>query len=396
MKKYWNWILAAVMVAVLGAVVLRTANARKAEQAKTAQPKPEAVLELLASDVGVAQVRELSEGLPVSGALKAANSALVKARVGGELQGLKVREGDVVKAGQVIARVDATEYQARVTQAQRSADAAKSQIAIAQRTYDNNKALVNQGFISSTALDTSVASLESAKSSHASALAAVDIARKSLEDTILKAPISGVVSQRLAQPGERVGIDARIIEIIDISRLELEAPLAAADSVDVRVGQLASLRFEGREGNVDAVVSRINPSAVAGSRSVLVYLSVAATPGLRQGLFAQGSLGTAKVQTLSVPLAAVRTDKPSPYVQVVQDNTIAHQTVELGARGEAQGITMVAVKNLASGAAVTLASAGLLREGTKIKWTTTNNAVLTNAAAPKPAAASASAASAAQ
>ena len=392
MKKYWKWILAAVVVAVLGAVVLRTANARKAEQAKAAQTKPEAVLELLASDVGLAQVRELSEGLPVSGALKAANSALVKARVGGELQGLTLREGDVVKAGQVIARVDATEYQARVTQAQRSADAAKSQIAIAQRTYDNNKALVNQGFISGTALDTSVASLESAKSSHASALAAVDIARKSLEDTVLKAPISGVVSQRLAQPGERVGIDARIIEIIDISRLELEAPLAAADSVDVRVGQLASLRFEGRQGNVDAVVSRINPSAVAGSRSVLVYLSVAATPGLRQGLFAQGNLGTAKVQTLSVPLAAVRTDKPSPYVQVVQDNTIAHQAVELGARGEAQGITMVAVKNLASGATVTLASAGPLREGTKIKWATTNNAASTNAAAPKPTASSASAA----
>jgi RND family efflux transporter MFP subunit len=367
MKKHWKWLLALIVVAVVAAALLRTANARKAEQAKAAAAKPETIVELLASDVSTAQVRELSEGLPVSGALKAANSAIVKARVGGELQGLNVREGDTVKAGQVIARIDAVEYQARVTQAQRSADAAKSQIAIAQRTYDNNKALVNQGFISGTALDTSVASLESAKSSHASALAAVDIARKSLDDTVLKAPISGVVSQRLAQPGERVGIDARIVEIIDISRLELEAPLAAADSVDVRVGQAATLRFEGREGSVQAVVSRINPSAVAGSRSVLVYLSVAATPGLRQGLFAQGTLATAKVQTLSVPLAAVRTDKPSPYVQVVRDDTVSHQTVELGARGEAQGLTMVAVGNIAVGAVVTLGSAGPLREGTKVK-----------------------------
>jgi membrane fusion protein, multidrug efflux system len=367
MKKHWKWLLALIVVAVVAAALLRTANTRKAEQAKAAAAKPETIVELLASDVSTAQVRELSEGLPVSGALKAANSAIVKARVGGELQGLNVREGDTVKAGQVIARIDAVEYQARVTQAQRSADAAKSQIAIAQRTYDNNKALVNQGFISGTALDTSVASLESAKSSHASALAAVDIARKSLDDTVLKAPISGVVSQRLAQPGERVGIDARIVEIIDISRLELEAPLAAADSVDVRVGQAATLRFEGREGSVQAVVSRINPSAVAGSRSVLVYLSVAATPGLRQGLFAQGTLATAKVQTLSVPLAAVRTDKPSPYVQVVRDGTVSHQTVELGARGEAQGLTMVAVGNIAVGAVVTLGSAGPLREGTKVK-----------------------------
>ncbi len=374
MKKYWKWLLALIVIAVVAAALLRTANARKAEQAKVAAAKPETIVELLASDVSTAQVRELSEGLPVSGALKAARSAIVKARVSGELQGLTLREGDTVKAGQIIARVDAAEYQARVTQAQRSADAAKSQIAIAQRTYDNNKALVNQGFISGTALDTSVASLESAKSNHASALATVDIARKSLDDTVLKAPISGLVSQRLAQPGERVGIDARIVEIIDISRLELEAPLAAADSVDVRVGQAATLRFEGREGSVQAVVGRINPSAVAGSRSVLVYLSVAATPGLRQGLFAQGTLATAKVQTLSVPLAAVRTDKPSPYVQVVRGDTVVHQTVELGARGEAQGLTMVAVGNIAAGAVVTLGSAGPLREGTKVKLATSTAA----------------------
>jgi RND family efflux transporter MFP subunit len=353
MKKYWKWLLALFIVAVIAAAVLRT------------------------------------EGLPVSGALKASNSAIVKARVGGELQGLTVREGDTVKAGQIIARVDAAEYQARVTQAQRTADAAKSQIAIAQRTYDNNKALVNQGFISGTALDTSVASLESAKSSHASALAAVDIARKSLDDTVLKAPIAGVVSQRLAQPGERVGIDARIIEIIDISRLELEAPLAAADSVDVRVGQAATLRFEGREGSVQAVVSRINPSAVAGSRSVLVYLSVAATTGLRQGLFAQGTLDTAKVQTLSVPLAAVRTDKPSPYVQVVQADMIVHQTVELGARGDAQGLTMVAVSKVAAGAVVTLGSAGPLREGTKVKLGASTPVANQAVAAPSSAASAA-------
>jgi membrane fusion protein, multidrug efflux system len=389
MKKYWKWLLALFIVAVIAAAVLRTANARKAEQAKATAAKPETVIELLASDVSTAKIRELSEGLPVSGALKASNSAIVKARVGGELQGLTVREGDTVKAGQIIARVDAAEYQARVTQAQRTADAAKSQIAIAQRTYDNNKALVNQGFISGTALDTSVASLESAKSSHASALAAVDIARKSLDDTVLKAPIAGVVSQRLAQPGERVGIDARIIEIIDISRLELEAPLAAADSVDVRVGQAATLRFEGREGSVQAVVSRINPSAVAGSRSVLVYLSVAATTGLRQGLFAQGTLDTAKVQTLSVPLAAVRTDKPSPYVQVVQADMIVHQTVELGARGDAQGLTMVAVSKVAAGAVVTLGSAGPLREGTKVKLGASTPVANQAVAAPSSAASAA-------
>jgi membrane fusion protein, multidrug efflux system len=367
MKKYWKWLLAVAVIAALATVGARALSARKAEQAKASAPKPETVLELLASDVVTAQVRELSEGLPISGSLKAANTALVKARVPGELQGLTVREGDVVKAGQTIARVDSSEYQSRVTQAQRSADAAKAQVDIAQRGYDNNKALVNQGFISSTALETSAASLAGAKSTYASAQAAVDVARKSLDDTVLKAPISGIVSQRSAQPGERVGIDARVVEIIDISRLELEATLAASDSVDVRVGQQAALRFEGRSESVAAVITRINPSAVAGSRSVLVYLSVASTEGLRQGLFAQGVLGTAKIQTLSVPLAAVRNDKPVPYVQVVQDGVVSHQSVQVGTQGDAQGTTMVGIKNINAGTQVTMGSAGFIREGTRIK-----------------------------
>ncbi len=386
MKKYWTWLLALLILGALGTAGFRVVAARKAEQAKANAPKPEAIMELAANDIATARVLELSEGLPISGALKAAQSAVVKARVSGELQGLTVREGDSVKVGQIIARVDNSEYQTRVRQAQQSADAAKAQIDIVQRAYDNNKALVNQGFISATALETSAASLAAARSTHASALAGVDLARKSLEDTVLKAPISGIISQRAAQPGERVGVEARVVEIIDISRLELEANLGAAESVDVRVGQQAKLQFEGRSESVAATVTRINPSAVAGSRSVLVYLSVASTVGLRQGLFAQGSLGTSKIQTLSVPLAAVRTDKPSPYVQLVHNGSVRHQNVELGARGDARGSTMVAVKNISAGDQVTLASAGLIRDGTKVKIITPASAAKSGSAPPAPAA----------
>ncbi|MGA8513204.1 MAG: biotin/lipoyl-binding protein, partial [Burkholderiaceae bacterium] len=160
MKKYLKILLVLLALLAIGAAGMRALAARKAQQVLAAAPKPETVLELSSRDLASAQVIELSQGLPISGTLKAANSALVKARVSGELQGLTVREGDAVKAGQVLAKVDAAEYQARVTQAQRSADAAKAQIDIAQRAFDNNKALVNQGFISPTALQTSAASLE--------------------------------------------------------------------------------------------------------------------------------------------------------------------------------------------------------------------------------------------
>ncbi len=373
MKKKWiKWGVIALVLLLIGGSVLRALSARKQQQeavAAAAVPKAQTVIELAAGDVVKAEARELAAGLPVSGSLRAVNSAVVKARVAGELQGLTVREGDVVKAGQVIARIEATEYQSRVRQAQEQADSARAQIDITQRQWDNNKALVDQGFISKTALDTSLNNLTAAQSNHKATLAAVDVARKSLDDTVLRAPISGLVAQRLAQPGERVGIDARVVEIVDLSRIELEATLSAGDSVGVRVGQEAVLQIEGSAKPVLAKVVRINPSAQAGSRGVLAYLSIADATGLRQGLFAQGTLGTGQVQALAVPLSAIRTDKPSPYVQVVAGNQVAHKSVELGARGEAGKEIMVAVKGVEPGAVVIRGSLGALREGTQVKFT---------------------------
>ncbi len=372
MKRWLKWMALAIVLLLVAGSVLRALSERKAQQeamARAIATKTQTVVELAPHEVVKAQVRELAQGLPVSGTLKAVNSAVVKARVAGELQGLTLREGDSVQAGQVIARVDASDYQSRLRQAQEQADAAKAQIDIAQRQWDNNKALVDQGFISKTALDTSWNNFAAAQANHKAALAAVDMARKSLDDTVLRAPIAGQISQRLAQSGERVGVDAKVVEIVDLSRMELEATLAAADSLEVRLGQAAVLQVEGSARPVTARVARINPSAQAGSRSVLVYLGIDDAAGLRQGLFAQGTLGTARTAALSVPLTAVRTDKPAPYVQLVLNNQVAHRPVELGIRGEVDKDTLVAVKGLEENALVIGGSVGPLREGTAVRFT---------------------------
>ena len=365
-----RWLKTALVLLTLIAVVAlgwRGHAARQATRQAQSAPVKDPVIELSAIDMATAHVVELTSGLPISGALKAVNSAIVKARVPGELQGLTVREGDRVEAGQVIARVESTEYADRVRQAQQQADAAKAQVEIAQRQVDNNAALVRQGFISKTAADNSLASLNTAQANHRAAQAGIDVLRKSLADTVLRAPISGQVSQRLAQPGERVAPEARIVEIVDLSRLELEASISPADSVAVRVGQQALLRIEGVAQPVAATVARINPSAQAGSRSVLIYLTVAAQPGLRQGLFAQGQLATETQRALAVPLNAVRTDKPLPYVQVVDGDRIAHRTVQTGVRGEVDGELWVAVQGVADGVRVLRGAAGVVREGTQVK-----------------------------
>ena len=222
MKKTAIWILSGVAVAVLVAGGLRWVSPRQASPttpSATAATAPS--IELARTDVFTARTQTLNLGIAVTGALKASQSAVIKARVAGELMDLSIREGDSVQAGQVIARVDPTEYQARVRQAQQQAEAAKAQVDIAQRQLDNNQALVNQGFISQTALITSQASLNGAKATYMAAVAALDVASKALNDATLRSPMAGVVAQRLVQPGERVAIDARIVEVVNLSRFEL-------------------------------------------------------------------------------------------------------------------------------------------------------------------------------
>ncbi|RYZ11681.1 MAG: efflux RND transporter periplasmic adaptor subunit [Comamonadaceae bacterium] len=395
------WAVAMLVLLLLGLGGWRALKARSAAAPATGTTPAETVVSLAATDLAQARSVELVQALPVSGTLRAVDSAVVKARVAGELSGLTVREGDSVTRGQVVARVDASEYQSRLRQAQEQSDATRAQAEVAQRSFDNNKALVAQGFISRTALDTSQSNLNAALATHRAALAAVDVTRKSLDDTVLRSPIAGQVAQRLVQPGERVGVDTRVIEVVDLSRIEVEATLAAADSIAVRAGQRASFDIEGGGGTpaaavgapvdgatptasvaaaerrVGATVARVNPSAQAGSRSVLVYLRLDRSEGFRQGLFAQGSIEVDRVRVLALPLAAVRVDKPSPYVQAVVDGRIVHRPVSLGRRGLVGSTAMVEVGGVAEGALVAGASIGLLREGTAVRLPPT-------AAAPGP------------
>lgn len=346
-----------------------TAASAPMASANTAPVLSEQVVELQSSDLLTLRQQTIVFTLPVSGNLKALNTVTVKARTAGELLSLAGREGDTVKASQVLAKIDPAEYQRKLRQAEQQADAAKTQIDIAQRQYDNNKALVDQGFISKTALEASEATLAGAKATYNAALAGADVARKTLDDTVLLSPISGQISARLAQPGERVGIDQKLLDIVDLSSLELEATLSPADSMDVRVGQAATLTLEGRDQPVNAQVQRINPNVQSGSRSVLVYLKLQSTQGLRQGLYGQGQLELGRQQVLAVPLEYVRTDKPEPYVQVLNGSRLSHQAVTLGKRGRigSNEGAWVEIKGIEAGAQVLSSRVGAMREGLNLR-----------------------------
>ena len=371
-----KWLLLAALVLAIGLGVARALNKRKlqseAANAAAAAMQQAPVYQLAPQDVTTVQALALSQAVGVSGALKALQTAAIKAKVAGELQGLQKREGESVSAGEVVARIDSTDAQARVRQAEQQAKSAQAQVAISRRALENNQSLVKQGFISATALETTSNNLAAAEATHQAALAALDIARKALGDTTLRSPLTGQVSARLVQNGERVALDARVLEVVDLSGFELEAALAPADAMAVAPGHKARLTVEGLAQPVDATVARINPSVQAGSRSVLVYLRVPAVAGMRQGLFAQGQIVTGQLNAPAVPLSAVRNDKPQPYIQTVTDGRIAHVPVVLGRQGLLDGEPMLVIDGVALapvGTTLLRVQAGLIREGTAVTLT---------------------------
>ena len=373
MKRWMKWLVIALIVAVIAGFVLRAVKQRRAQAEAAAAPaSAPSALDLGAADVTTARTLELSRTLPVSGGLRSVNSAIVKARVAAEVKTLTVREGDAVKAGQVIGRLDTSEFELRVRQAEQAAVSARTQLDIAKRALDNNRALVAQGFISPTGLETSVSNEAGAQASYQAAVAAAGLARKSRADALLVAPISGIVSQRLVQPGERVAVDAKLVEVVDLSRLELEAAVAPEDVGGVQVGQLARLTIDGLSEPAIAKVARINPSTQAGTRAVMVYLALEPQTGLRQGLFGRGGIEVQRKTALVVPLSAVRVDQAQPYVLAIVAGRIERRTVGLGARGEAllDGKLDGAVEitsGVTEGTLLLRATAGALRDGTAVR-----------------------------
>lgn len=346
---------------------------------------------LVDSDVWVLRPQTLTRSLRVSGTLKAVDTTWVKAKVAAEVKSLSVREGDAVKAGQVIGQLDTTELALRLRQAEQTAATSRAQADIARRTLDNNRALVAQGFISATGLETSVSNDAAAQASYQSALAAAALARKSRDDAVLRAPMAGRISQRLVQPGERVPLDARLVEIVDLRRIELEASLPPEDVEQVRLGQTAQLQVDGVGEPLQAEVVRVNPSTQAGTRSVLVYLALRwERPGepplaVRQGQFAQGTIELERQDALAVPVELVQMEpglEPGGQVLALVDGRARRTPVQLGAQGEIGDGTerqsaVVVRRGLSEGAVLLRPSVGPLADGTPATWRTQATAATT-------------------
>lgn len=353
--------------------------------------KPAAlVLELLPSDVWRVERGALQQVLTVSGSVRATEQAVVKAKLAGEVKQILVREGETVKAGQILARIEQADYLARVEQSRGALKAAQGQLEIARKTRNNNLQLKQQNFISQNAADTAESQYVIAQANFDSAKAALDVAQKALQDTNLYAPVSGVVSVRNVQPGEKVSPDARLLEIVDLRQLELEMAVPSSEIGSLANGQRVMLEIEGIAAKVEGNISRINPATQAGSRSILAYVKLQPGPQqLRVGMFAQAKVVLQQQDdVLRIPQSAlyfVEGEKAAKQASVylIVDGKLQLQSVATGALGEdAQG-TMIEIKSgLQAGQQIIKTNLGNLNPGTAVALTKAKP-VAANTSAPR-------------
>jgi RND family efflux transporter MFP subunit len=284
--------------------------------------------------------------------------------VAGELIQVAVREGESVEQGQVLARIDQTEVRARVAAREAEVAAARAQLVWADKNRSTQKALLEKKFISQNAFDNIQSNYDVAVARLRSAEAELIVARKSLGDSVLVAPFPGIVAQRHVQPGERVALDAKLITVVNLSRLELEAAVPAAQISRLRVGQQVAFRVDGfGERAFGGRIERINPATVSGSRSINVYAVIDNPEGLlRGGLFAQGAVILERVErALVVPASAVREEIGQTFVYAIEDGLVKRKNVTVGA-ADASGRVQV-LQGLAAGERIVRVNLGALREG---------------------------------
>lgn len=354
-SRAWWLLVLAVVAGLVAWVALRDPAAQLPGDTAIAAP-----LELAAVDVVAVQPRVLSSSLPLSGSIAPVVQATVKSKVSGQVQQVTVREGQDVRQGEVIARIETSNLQAEYDRAVASMDKARAEMELATLNRDKNRQLLEQHYISQNAYESTESAYAASVATYKLEQAQVRLMKINLDDAVIRAPFDGTVARRLVQPGEKVSADSSIMTLVDLRQMLLEAGVPAADIPSVRVGQEVRFKVAGfGDREFSGQVQRINPMTTEGSRAITIYVAVPNQDGaLKGGMFAQGTLTLAATQpVLSVPQRAIRMEAGAPYVYTLADSRLSRRNVILGP--QPQDAAFVEVRSgLSAGERVVVADIG--------------------------------------
>ena len=334
--------------------------------------------------------------LDASGYVVPRHKATVASKITAKMVELDIEEGDHVKAGQIIAKLDDTNIRAALNQARAQLDYAKAgltetevNLANAERDYGRQKNLLQGHFVSQAAVDNAQTTVDALRAQLATQRSnvevvarALSVAERNLEDTIVRAPFSGIVTVKAAQPGEMVSpISAGggftrtgIGTIVDMDSLEIQVDVNENFINRVRPAQRADAKLNAYpDWQIPAHVIAVIPTADRSKGTVTVRIAIDQKDerilpemGVRVSFLAEPSKDPAgnTAGGVRLPNNAVQGSGSTGTVFVVHGDSVERRAVRLGA-GSSEGITVLS--GLTARERVAVGDFTRLKDGAKIR-----------------------------
>jgi membrane fusion protein (multidrug efflux system) len=319
------------------------------------------------SDITVARRGTLVDGVPITGTLRPIETVEVRARLDGDLQGVYVREGDFVRAGQLLARFESTEQESTAQSAVADRVAAQGELATAEWNLEQSQQLFRAGAIPETDLRAARNAVATARARLAATNSRLRTSAMSARDTRVLAPTSGVIEKRLVENGEHITRGGAMFTVVRNDILELAAAVPERRANAVRVGQ--SVEFQAGGANVVGRVARLSPTIDPASRSITVYVQIPNANGaIKGGTFASGTVLSRTISNaMVIPQSALRqTAAGNQLAYKIEKGSLDTATVQVGVVDDRLGV-VEALSGVADGDSLIAGNVGSLAAGMKVE-----------------------------
>lgn len=277
----------------------------------------------LAADVSTVQKTSLTQRVVLPGMVASEDQVQVASRLMGFIREIKVQEGQTVRAGQLLFIVDPTDIQGQVSQARSGLAQAEASLADAQSDFDRFGALYKEEAIPKAQWDKVRLQYQIARQQVTAAKAGLGTASSQLRYSSVTAPISGVVTQKMANAGDMTAPGRPILVIEGLNKLQVRTNVSDVLFEHIKPGDKVSIADEARDVRLEGVIAQVVPAADPISHTHLVKIDLPKASGLQSGGFVQVGFGIGRREGVLIPAGAVVTRAGISGVFVVDGQGIA-------------------------------------------------------------------------
>lgn len=312
-------------------VLLAVVGCQKPEEAAAEKPKATA-LPPVKVELGGVTHEQMPRLLTLTGSVIADRQSEVAANVSGRVTATYVERGMPVKAGQVIAIVDARAAGFQAAAATAQSQAAQTQVSLAKQECDRADTLFSQGAIPKSEYDRLKTQCTSQLYNANAAQANADLAGKLAGDTVIRAPIEGIVGERYVNVGEYVQPPTKVASVFSVNpaRITISVPEPAVGRV--KEGQTLDLEVSSWPGRTfTATVRFVSPALRPQTRDLIIEATAKNDDGaLKPGMFATIKLVIGEEEQATVPVSAIKEDGTVRRLFVAKDNRAIEMVVKTG------------------------------------------------------------------